>query len=338
MVFHDDEHIENLILSAIWLWVGVILFAYFFDIYIAIALGVIISALIIHGLRSRIKIWRQSADNEPKTDEDEDDTKKILLFIFGVVSPILGLVVLFISHSFIGFLMGAIVPVVFYLQSNEKENARDSNYYDNIFVKIYIQLAASVIRVDNKTPDEEFKKFAKYIQKEFSYRHVASDLKLLKRYMTSEIKLKQICRELRNFPTNQRIQMLYQLLVIANADKTITATEDDLIQQIATLIEIPTSTYRKIRAMFANTETHEQQKSNNSEIIFRPNISIQYQILGVSQTATNDEVKHAYYQMAKEHHPDLVTHLGEPFITQAQDMFQKINSAYDAIKKERNMN
>ena len=58
-------------------------------------------------------------------------------------------------------------------------------------------------------------------------------------------------------------------------------------------------------------------------------------VLGVESTATDDEVKKAYRQMAIKFHPDKVAQMGEEFQKGAKEKFQKIQDAYEAIKKNR---
>jgi DnaJ like chaperone protein len=48
-------------------------------------------------------------------------------------------------------------------------------------------------------------------------------------------------------------------------------------------------------------------------------------------------VKKAYRRMAMKYHPDKVSHLGEEFQEVAKDKFQKVHSAFNNIKKSRNM-
>jgi len=62
-----------------------------------------------------------------------------------------------------------------------------------------------------------------------------------------------------------------------------------------------------------------------------------YEILGITKDATNDEVKKAYKKMAMKHHPDKVAGMGEEVTRKATEKFQAINEAYERIKKERNM-
>ncbi|XP_068191955.1 dnaJ heat shock protein family (Hsp40) member A3a isoform X2 [Antennarius striatus] len=54
-----------------------------------------------------------------------------------------------------------------------------------------------------------------------------------------------------------------------------------------------------------------------------------YQILGVSRTATQKEIKKAYYQMAKKYHPD--TNKNDP---QAKEKFAQLAEAYEVLSDE----
>ena len=60
--------------------------------------------------------------------------------------------------------------------------------------------------------------------------------------------------------------------------------------------------------------------------------------LGVSADASESEIKKAYRALAKEYHPDVVTNkgMGEDFQKFAAEKMRAVNSAYDAVKEERN--
>ncbi len=58
-----------------------------------------------------------------------------------------------------------------------------------------------------------------------------------------------------------------------------------------------------------------------------------YKVLGVSRTATDDDVKRAYRELARKYHPD--NYANNPLADLAQEKMKEINEAYDQIQKER---
>ena len=58
-----------------------------------------------------------------------------------------------------------------------------------------------------------------------------------------------------------------------------------------------------------------------------------YTVLGVDRTATDDEIKKAYRELAKKYHPD--NYADSPLADLAEEKMKEINEAYDSIQRER---
>lgn len=58
-----------------------------------------------------------------------------------------------------------------------------------------------------------------------------------------------------------------------------------------------------------------------------------YEVLGVSETATDEEIKAAYRKLAKKYHPDNYT--DSPLADVAEQKMKEINEAYDTINQMR---
>ena len=111
--------------------------------------------------------------------------------------------------------------------------------------------------------------------------------------------------------------MLHFLFGIAKADGEVHDLEFKLIAHISIHLGISTKDYDSIKAMF-----------------LKP-VDWAYRILEIEPRVTDDEVKKAYRKMAMKYHPDKVSYLGEDFQNSAKEKFQKVNEAYETIKKER---
>jgi DnaJ like chaperone protein len=114
-----------------------------------------------------------------------------------------------------------------------------------------------------------------------------------------------------------RLQLVHFLFGIAQADGQVDVSEQKLITHICNQMGIGNNDFESIQAMFV------------------PNTDGDYKILEIERSASNDDVKKAYRRMAMKYHPDKVSTLGDEVQNAAKEKFQKVNRAYENIKKER---
>ena len=58
-----------------------------------------------------------------------------------------------------------------------------------------------------------------------------------------------------------------------------------------------------------------------------------YSVLGVSSSASNDEIKKAYRELSRKYHPD--SYANNPLSDLAEEKFKEVQEAYDQIMKQR---
>ncbi len=127
-----------------------------------------------------------------------------------------------------------------------------------------------------------------------------------------------VCRQIRGqMAYSQRLELMHVLFRISRADGEINTSEMQMLQQISSQMAITTPDFLSLRAMFVSSPDSE------------------FQILEISATATEDEVKKAYRKMAMKYHPDKVRGLGEQHEKSANEKFIKVQEAYEQIKTER---
>jgi DnaJ-domain-containing protein 1 len=75
------------------------------------------------------------------------------------------------------------------------------------------------------------------------------------------------------------------------------------------------------------------KRTENEESVLRPSRLGWYDVLGVSQTASLEEIRSAYLRMITLYHPDRVTGLGEEFRLLAEHRAKEINAAYGTARR-----
>ena len=58
-----------------------------------------------------------------------------------------------------------------------------------------------------------------------------------------------------------------------------------------------------------------------------------YEVLGVPQNASDEEIKKAYRKLSRKYHPD--ANINNPNKAQAEEKFKEIQQAYQQIMKEK---
>jgi DnaJ like chaperone protein len=179
-------------------------------------------------------------------------------------------------------------------------------------------LSAAIMKADGKVLKAELDFVKRFLLQQFGEDAAKSHLLTLKILLEKDIPVSEVAQQIKMYMDySSRLQLLHYLWGIASSDNDIDPNEVRLINEIAYSMGISAADINSIKAMFVeNTESA-------------------YQILEIARTATNEEIKKAYREMAIKYHPDKVAHLGDDIKKSAEDRIKKVNEAYDKIKKER---
>jgi DnaJ like chaperone protein len=231
-----------------------------------------------------------------------------------------------IFGAILGFIIGSVIDG---MQVTVRRGAKGEDIFDYYrqqasrshedFATMLMALSAAVMKADGRPLKVELDYIKTFFARQFGPQYTSEHLKVLKHFLDApQIPLDQICQDIKmRTQVEVRIQLLHYLFGIAKADGHVAEQEISLLKNIAYLMEVPMPDFESVKNMF--------YRDVNSD----------YHVLGIEPTATEEEIKKAYRQMAIRYHPDKVAQMGEEYQKGAREKFQKVQEAYEAIKKAR---
>lgn len=97
----------------------------------------------------------------------------------------------------------------------------------------------------------------------------------------------------------------------------------------------PKGDYQKSEERQGSYSKSQQKKSSSPQPPQSEPILDCYTILGLSQSCTQEEASAVYRKLAKQYHPDMVTHLAPEFRGMAEQKMKSFNAAYSDLKRQR---
>ena len=230
----------------------------------------------------------------------------------------------FIGYSFfrfpgaiVGYFLGNLIEN--FSTKNKFKKSRVNNISSQEFELNLLALASLVIKADGKVTKQELDYVRSYFVSAYGKERANATFKIfndnIKNLGISPVKISMLFNSALNYES--RLQVIHFLFGIAKADGNVSVSEINKLLEFSNLLRLSHADFQSIKAMFINE------------------VGGAYKILEIEKSATDNQVKKAYRDLAKKHHPDKVQHLGDAYVKAAQEKFQKIQKAYERIKQER---
>ena len=201
---------------------------------------------------------------------------------------------------------------------NPQGNSQTQQTTKGAYVMSLLVLIAAVMKADGKVLKSELDYVKQFLVRTFGTASAQEAIRMLKDLLNQNIPVNDVCQQIqKNMDYSSRLQLIHLLFGVAQADGHIDVAELNLIDQIALGMGIGSPDFQSIKSMFVKDTTSA------------------YKILEIDPNASDEAVKKAYRKMAMKYHPDKVSYLGEDIQKSANEKFQKVNEAYENIRKER---
>ena len=272
-------------------------------------LGVLIAFLVINLLMKLFEKKSKRADNQLNANGGCSP---------GLIGAGIGFI---IGGGPIGAIIGYALGTIFG-KSYTKEDVQfmGKNPRQQDFSASLLVLSAAVMKADGVVKKSELDYVKRFFLQNFGQEQAEKYILTLREVLKQDIQIVDVSQQIgRYMDYSSKLQLLHYLFGIASADGQVHENEISVIESVARYMGIYTSDYESVKAMFVKK------------------VDDAYTILGITPSASDDEVKKAYREMAKKNHPDKVAYLGEDVRKAAEKKFQEINDAYDKIKKQRGM-
>lgn len=238
--------------------------------------------------------------------------------------------------ALLGYWLGSMVDMLlshYFFKPKAAEQSRTYGSYtsysrQNASLRALMATFAHVIHADGRIMHSEMEYVRRFLRTNYGEDYaLAGEQTLLelfreKKNMTENawlLTLAESCALLRmQMSPTQRMQLIQVLVQIAAADGTISEAE---LQSIRTLAV----------NMGLNADVVDAYTKR------RPTVTDDYRTLGISPTATDEEVRQAYRKLALQHHPDRVANQGEAAKAKAERTFRQITEAKERIFKARGL-
>ncbi|MBK7131209.1 MAG: DnaJ domain-containing protein [Crocinitomicaceae bacterium] len=245
-----------------------------------------------------------------------------------------------VPHPFLALVGGFFIFLVTgQIIFNGKRERRDEAGFVNtshVFDEHLAVFGAWIIKADGDINEKQINYFETRVRKEYFRRDGDRIIARMKFELHNpHMRARHFYEGINDtYTVHDKLVLLQILVSLSVVDGYLAIAEQNILQEICANIEIPQRTLDSILNMYRfRSEYHEQrrQQQKSDSVSAVDKLKQALKILELEAGATVEEIKKAYKRLAKIHHPDKVSHLGENAQKIAAEKFKTIVVAYDFI-------
>ena len=181
-------------------------------------------------------------------------------------------------------------------------------------------LASLVIKADGKVDQRELSFVREQFRQWFGTDRANEAFNFFKQVVREQPALTTVCAEVRRHMSLQgRIQIVGFLFGLAQADGAIEPSERQMIARIAQYLGIGQADFQRQELLHGSAEKRLDP----------------YEVLGLSPSSSDSDLKSAYRRLVKKYHPDALQGMGEDVVKEAEASFRQIQAAYEELCRAR---
>lgn len=256
-----------------------------------------------------------------------------------IVGKLIGVVLGYWIGGFGLAIVGLLVGHLFdrgYMMVRQGASPDQLRRIQDVFFRSVFSLLGHLAKADGRISEAEVKQTEHFMsQMGLNAEHRQEAIRLFKEGSEPNFDMQSQLREFRQVCGRHHnlVQLLLVYLInVALADGRFEESEERVLRQVAEALGISRMAFEHLLRMI-----RAQDAFGAGHVHTADSMKLAYQALGVSEGASDAEVKRAYRKLMSEYHPDKLIGQGVPddMVRAATERSQEIQKAYDTIKKHR---
>lgn len=212
----------------------------------------------------------------------------------------------------LGFIAGSL------LDTDDKKTGGKAAVGLTEFETNLIVISSHLITIDGKVTMQEIAFLQQFLNTHFEDKHADKRKEVIHHCLNKEYDLNVACDQIRMYtPHATHVQVIRFLFDLALSDGDLNERESYFIFRLAGYINVNDVEFRKLKTEHLEVKT------------------TAYEVLGARKEMSFSEIRMIYRQSVLKYHPDRNKDVSEAEKKKLADKFQKIQEAYQQVKKER---